>query len=86
MSNFVLVLIIVKNNNEWRCAVNNEMYVPEYPRKKCTGFSYIGPKLYNMIPKGKEHKRSEDNGWLQNTNKGMDMEENPLILIMSKRN
>ena len=34
-----------------RTAANNEMCVPENPRKRCTGFSYIGPKLYNMIPK-----------------------------------
>ena len=34
-----------------RSAANNEMYVPEKTLKRCTGFSYIGPKLYNMIPK-----------------------------------
>ena len=28
-----------------RSAANNEMDVPENPRKRCTGFSYIGPKL-----------------------------------------
>ena len=27
------------------------MYVLEKTLKRCTGFSYIGPKLYNMIPK-----------------------------------
>ena len=41
-------------------AANNKMYVPKKPGKKCTGFSYIGPKLYNMIPKNiKEAK-----GWI----------------------
>ena len=43
-----------------RCAASNEMYVPENPRKKCTGFSYIGPKLYNMND-NKGHKGSKDN-------------------------
>ena len=39
------------------------MYIPEKPRKRCTGFSYIGPKLYNMTVlqhDTKGHKRSED--------------------------
>ena len=46
------------------------MYVPENPRKKCTGFSYIGPKLYNMMPKDiKEAKTTDDfkpqlKGWI----------------------
>ena len=37
---------------------------------KCTGFSYIGPKLYNMIPKYiKEAKTTDDfktklKGWI----------------------
>ena len=34
-----------------RGAAKNYLYVPENPQKRCTGFSYIGPKLYNMIPK-----------------------------------
>ena len=53
-----------------RSAANNELYVPEKPRKRCTGFSYIGPKLYNVIPKGiKEAKTADDfkdqlKGWI----------------------
>ena len=53
-----------------RSAANNEMYVPEKPRNLCTGFSYIGPKLYNMIPKDiKEAKTTDDfktqlKGWI----------------------
>ena len=53
-----------------RSAASNEMYVPEKPLKQCTGFSYIGPKLYNMIPKGiKEGKTTDDfktqlKGWI----------------------
>ena len=34
-----------------RCAANNDLFVPEKPRLKCIGFSYIGPKLFNMVPK-----------------------------------
>ena len=54
-----------------RSAANNEMYVPETPRKRCIGFSYIGPKLYNMIPKNiKEAKTTDDfkiklKGWIR---------------------
>ena len=53
-----------------RGAANNEMYVSEIARKRCTGFSYIGPKLYNMIPKNiKEAKTTDDfktklKGWI----------------------
>ena len=33
----------------------------ETPRKRCTGFSYFGPKLYNVIPKDiKEAKTTDD--------------------------
>ena len=51
-------------------AAKIEMYVPENPRKKCTGFSYIGPKQHNMIPKDiKEGKTTDDfknmlKGWI----------------------
>ena len=34
-----------------RSAAKNYLYLPEKTPKRCTGFSYIGPKLYNMIPK-----------------------------------
>ena len=53
-----------------RSAANNDLYVPEKPRKRCTGFSYIGPKLYNMIPKKiKEAKTADEfkdrlKGWI----------------------
>ena len=32
-----------------RSAANNELYVPKKARINCTGFSYLGPKLYNML-------------------------------------
>ena len=32
-----------------RCAAKNDLFVPEKPRPKCIGFSYIGPKLFNML-------------------------------------
>ena len=46
------------------------MYLPLKPRKRFTGFSYIGPKLYYMIPKDiKEEKTTDDfkpqlEGWI----------------------
>ena len=44
-----------------RCAANNDLFVPENPRLKCIGFSYIGPKLFNMVPKNvKDAKTSDD--------------------------
>ena len=50
-----------KGKHSERCAVNNDLFVPENPRKKCTGFSYFGPKLYNMVPKYiKEAKTMDD--------------------------
>ena len=42
-----------------RSSTNNELYVPENPRKKCTGFSYIGPKLYTLIPKNIKKQRQQ---------------------------
>ena len=59
-----------KRKHSERCAVNNDLFVPENPRKKCTGFSYIGPKLYNMVPKKvKDAKTTDDfknklKGWI----------------------
>ena len=53
-----------------KSAANNKMYVPEKPRKRCRGFSYIGPKLYNVIPNDiKEAKTADDfkdqlKGWI----------------------
>ena len=44
-------LIKHEGKHSERSAANNDLYVPEKPLKRCTGFSYIGPKLYNMIPK-----------------------------------
>ena len=37
--------------NSDRSAAKNDLKVPKKPKKRCTGFPYIGPKLYNMIPK-----------------------------------
>ena len=53
-----------------RSAANNDLYVPENPRKKCRGFSYIGPKLYNMVPKIVKDAKTTDEfknklkGWI----------------------
>ena len=44
------------------CFLNLKFYVlPEKPLKLCTGFSYIGPKLHNIIAKYiKEAKTTDD--------------------------
>ena len=44
-----------------RSTAKNELYVPEKPRKRCTGFSHIGPKLYNMIPENIKEEKTTDN-------------------------
>ena len=60
----------MKKKHSERSEAKIEMYVPENPRKRCTGFSYFGPKLYNMIPKDiKEAKTTDDfktqlKGWI----------------------
>ena len=36
-------------------AANNDLYVPENLRKKCTG-----PKLYNMVPKNTKDAKTTD--------------------------
>ena len=51
-------------------SAKNELYVPMKPRIKCTGFSYLGPKLYNAIPKEVKEAKSTDEfktqlkGWI----------------------
>ena len=56
--------------NTQRSAANNDLHVPGNPQKRCTGFSYTGPKLYNMIPKKiKEAKTANEfkdrlKGWI----------------------
>ena len=56
--------------NTQRGVLQITTYVPKKPRKRCTGFSYIGPKLYNMIPKKiKEVKTADEfkdrlKGWI----------------------
>ena len=63
-------LIKHEGKHSERSAANNDLYVPEKPLKRCTGFSYIGPKLYNMIPKRiKEAKTADEfkdrlKGWI----------------------
>ena len=49
---------------------NNELYVPKKPLVKCTGFSYLGPKLYNMLTTEVKNAKSIDDfknklmGWI----------------------
>ena len=55
-----------------RSAAKNDLYIPENPKKRCTGFSYIGPKLYIRIPKNIKEA--------QTTNaQRMDLEEHSLM-------
>ena len=34
-----------------RSKTTNDTQIPEKPKKKCTGFSYIGAKLFNKLPR-----------------------------------
>ena len=34
----------------FRSSTNNDVKIPEKPSKKCTGFSYSGAKLFNILP------------------------------------
>ena len=34
-----------------RSVTKNDLKVPEKPKTKCTGFTYHGAKLYNMLPR-----------------------------------
>ena len=44
-----------------RSAANNELYVPQKTKLNVhTGFSYLGPKLYNVIPKNIKNAKSTD--------------------------
>ena len=33
-----------------RSSTNNDVKIPEKPAKKCTGFTYSGAKLFNLLP------------------------------------
>ena len=65
MSDYYGVLGMIKRNKSFdqihqkfmhggkhseRITAKNDLKVPAKPQKRCTGFSYIGPKLYNMVP------------------------------------
>ena len=43
-----------------RCAANNDLFVPEKPWLKYIGFSYIGPKLFNMLLKNVKDANTTD--------------------------
>ena len=49
-----------KGKHSERCAAKNDLFVPEKPRLKCIGFSYIGPKLFNMLPKNVKDAKTTD--------------------------
>ena len=41
-----------QNQNEYtlRSRTTNDLIIPEKPTTKCSGFSYNGAKLFNMLP------------------------------------
>ena len=39
-----------KDHHSKRSTAKNDLKVPDKANKKCTGFSYCGAKLYNMLP------------------------------------
>ena len=45
-------------NYSLRSIAQSNIKVPEKPKAKCLGFSYFGPKLYNLLPK---HIRETEN-------------------------
>ena len=48
-----------KPENEYFLRSEKEQKVPKKPKKKCTGFSYCGAKLFNKLPSEiKESKNS----------------------------
>ena len=53
-------LIRHEGRHSERSAANNELYVPKEPRIQCTGFSYLGPKLYNMLTAEIKNAKSMD--------------------------
>ena len=53
-------LIRHEGRHSERSAANNELYVPKEPRIQCTGFSYLGPKLYNVLTAKVKNAKSMD--------------------------
>ena len=44
--------VVLQENSRYqlRNRRNGQVKVPDRPNKNCTGFSYIGPKLFNYLP------------------------------------
>ena len=40
-----------EKNYTLRSSTNSDLKVPEKPKSKCTGFTYLGSKLFNLLPK-----------------------------------
>ena len=41
---------IIEKKYALRSSTNKDLKVPEKPKLKCTGFTYNGAKLFNMLP------------------------------------
>ena len=62
-----------------RSSTNSDLKVPEKPKSKCTGFTYLGSKLFNLLPK---NIRESQNQSTFQTDKEVDLDENSIILIL----
>ena len=52
--------------------------VPEKPKLKCMGFTYNGPKLFNMLP-----PQMRETKYLQNYDEKLDIGKNTFILVIT---
>ena len=41
---------VIEKKYALKCSTNKDIKVPEKPKLKCTGFTYNGAKLFNMLP------------------------------------
>ena len=49
-----------ENKYSLRSIAENKIKVPEKPSAKCTGFTYYGAKVYNMLPSDIKETSSTD--------------------------
>ena len=69
-----------ENTHILRSETRNDIKIPKKPTTKCSGFSYFGAKLFNMLPCDiKEQKLMH----FQSQDKKLDLAENTIILGVS---
>jgi len=54
------MMITQESSRALRSYSNGDLYVPQKPSRGCFGFSYIGPKCYNMLPR--EIRQTKESG------------------------